>query len=164
MPNIFKKSTALWILLTLAAPFILIPALPLFWRLGIYFSAPHICLISIPYFGFRAYRSYRQGSAPELAGATAADIPTTAQVTRVRPQPLSGAPYLLGASLGLGGGYLTRPTFLGQKVPLQILTARVDETFVQVRDKFIAHLAIAAGIGVIMALALRFLIASLRKA
>lgn len=58
----------------------------------------------------------------------------------------------IGAAAGFGYGYQTRPSLLGVKVPLEIITSNhpMDATF---RSELISHLSVATMIGFGIALA-----------
>ncbi|MGY5780301.1 hypothetical protein [Rhizobium sp. LEGMi135b] len=66
MPNTFKKLTFVYIAAALLLPRLL---LPFAWSLGLYVSMIHLGIITVPVFGYLAYRSFRKGS------ATAAGMP-----------------------------------------------------------------------------------------
>lgn len=162
MPNTIKKSTVLWALGALLAPFILASVMSIFGVYLPHLSIWHIWLISLPLCGYFAYRSYKRGA------VQARPMGETVPVATAQPVALSGSARfgmaVLGAAVGFGVGYLTRPTFLGQKLPLGLLFEPAPPEFAQMHSDYIFHMVVATGIGFVAALALTFLVASLRKA
>lgn len=70
---------------------------------------------------------------------------------------------VFGAALGFALGYLTRPTLLGSKVPLSLLTANVNADFAQIKSEFVTHMAVATGVGFLSAAILLQILVSLKK-
>lgn len=64
----------------------------------------------------------------------------------------------IGAAAGFGYGYQTRPSFLGVKVPLEIISSnhRMDAP---IRSELISHLSVATMMGLGIALAVVILAA-----
>lgn len=64
----------------------------------------------------------------------------------------------IGAAAGFGYGYQTRPSFLGVKVPLDIITSN-HPMDAAVRSELISHLSVATIMGFGIALAVVVLVA-----
>lgn len=158
MPNIIKNPTVMWALAAFLAPFILIPLV--FDTLGIYsLSYIHVWIISIPVCGFLAFRSYKK------AGSGVTPVSATTEQTTPATQTNTTSPFgiaVVGAALGFGVGYLTRPTFLGQPIPLAALFQPVSPEFADIKSNFVMHMVVATGIGLFASIAL-LKIATARK-
>lgn len=159
MPNTVKPSTIGWVLAAIFAPFIAVPLLRGMLG-GVALSSVHIWIISIPLCGFLAYRSYKR-SKPVAAPAATSEPSTAALATRTAtPSPFGIS--LIGAALGFGVGYLTRPTFLGQPIPLQAMFQPVPAELAHVKTNFIMHMAVATIIGLVAAFILLKIVSARR--
>ncbi len=150
----FKKSTLLWLLLLLVSPLIAVIVLDI---AGVYVASTALYGLSAIIFGLLAFQSYRGGTPriqtnrePEQRQAA---LPAGARLGMV----------VLGTALGFAFGYLTRPTFLGSKVPLSLLTANVQPEYASLQTDFITHMAVATGAGFFGAAVLLQILISLKK-
>jgi len=111
-------------------------------------------VIFLPLFGLLAFRSYRKAQATPVVSSTSAPSQS----------PSRFGIAIVGAALGFGVGYLARPTFLGQPIPLRALAEPVPVEFASVKQNFITHMGVATAIGLVAALVLLQIIISVRKA
>ena len=151
----FKKSTLLWLVLFLIVPVIVSVILG---TLGVHVAGTALYGLSAIIFGLLAFRSYRGGT-PRIR--------TERQPVQSQGALSAGPRFLLvvfGAALGFALGYLTRPSFLGSKVPLDLLIANVQPEFAAIKAELVTHMAVATGVGFFGAAVLLQILVSLRKA
>jgi len=114
-------------------------------------------VVSIGVFGYLAHRSHNSDKLP-LAASRAA-------VTTAPPHTPSRLGFgIVGAVLGFGVGYLTRPTFLGEPIPLQVMFEPIPRELASIKTNFISHMGIATAIGVVASVVLVQILISVRKA
>jgi hypothetical protein len=160
-----KNSMGKWIFLGIVVPTVFM-FVTIF--LGRSYNAIPVYVVSFVVFGALAYRANMKYLASK-ASAVALNMPTAHEGSgsTFSPQPIRNpVPAfgfgIIGAALGFGVGFLTRPSLLGEKYPLALLWDRVPAEFTSMQTDFRLHMMIATAIGFIAMFALAKLIAAIR--
>lgn len=151
--NTFKWRMLPLFLSALIVPYILNNLEFLFYAAPPTFPPIVVFVLSVALGGWLVYRAYRSGTEPATTSGKQPRKPAEHSLSLGMCIGLS----LVGGVVGAAIGVLTRPTVLGERVPIQLLFAEVDELFAPLRDEYAIHVFISAIIGLVVVAILSFL-------